>query len=129
MGQYNWAIKLLEQQTMQKDEKITPQCRASCLKAITLLKKYDNPKKNHTKLTKFNRTVNRYKKVQEYDTIQNKEIGERLTQLRNARDSITRDINDGLFGTEDLKIQQEVLDNIDDEIDKLTKHQEHRWFK
>lgn len=25
MGQYNWAIKLLEQQTMQKDEKITPQ--------------------------------------------------------------------------------------------------------
>ena len=129
MGQYNWAIKLLEQQTTQNDKKITPQCRASCLKAITLLKKYDNPKKNHTKLTKFNRTVNRYKKVQEYDTIQNKEIGERLTQLRNARDSITRDINDGLFGTEDLKIQQEVLDNIDDEIDKLTKHQEHRWFK
>lgn len=37
-GQYNWAIKLLEQQTMQKDEKITPQCKASCLKAITLLK-------------------------------------------------------------------------------------------
>ena len=63
MGQYNWAIKLLEQQTTQNDKKMTPQCRASYLKAITLLKKHDNPKKNHTKLTKFNRTVNRYKKV------------------------------------------------------------------
>lgn len=52
MGQYNWAIKLLEQQTMQKDEKITPQCRASCLKAITLLKKYDNPKKKSHKINK-----------------------------------------------------------------------------
>ena len=51
MGQYDWAIKVLEQH--QQDN-------ISCVKAIALLKKYNNKPPHPTKLTKFKRNVVRF---------------------------------------------------------------------